>query len=57
MMTMNNNISHVKLPEWIWEQARDQEHMKQLVLKYMQRYPGYTIKKVKGRFAVCEINR
>ncbi|MGF7014275.1 hypothetical protein HNR27_001626 [Ornithinibacillus bavariensis] len=52
-----HNLSNVRLPNWIFEQAQDEKHLKKLVLQYMQRYEGYTIKKVKGRFAVCEINR
>lgn len=52
-----HNQSNVRLPEWIWEQAQDKEELKQLVLQYMRIYPGYVVKKVKGRFAVCEIPR
>jgi len=48
---------NVRLPEWIWEQAQDKEHLKQLVIQYMRKYPDYTILKVKGKFAVCQINR
>ncbi|MED4904095.1 hypothetical protein [Parageobacillus thermoglucosidasius] len=44
----------VLLPRWIWEEAKDIEHFKQLVLTYMQRYPEYIVRSVKGRFAVCE---
>lgn len=44
----------VLLPAWIWEEAQDKEHFKQLVLDYMQRYPDYTVKSVKDGFAVCE---
>lgn len=51
------NKSNILLPAWIWEQAKNQEELKKLVLEYMKRYPGYTILKVKGNFAVCEIHR
>ncbi|MBW8350743.1 hypothetical protein K0H71_15005 [Bacillus sp. IITD106] len=49
-------INHTKvlLPSWIFEKAEDKEHLKQLVLQYMARYPDYVVKSVKGRFAVCE---
>ena len=51
---MWNNVPHkVLLPSWIWEEAKDKEHLKQLILQYMTRYPDYSIKKVKGRFAIC----
>jgi len=49
--------TNVRLPEWIWEQAQDKEELKQLIVNYMKRYPNYTILKVKGKFAVCQINR
>ena len=52
-----NNQTKVLLPEWIWEQAKDKEEIKRLIFKYMQRYEGYRIVKVKGRFAICEISR
>lgn len=42
------------MPAWIFEQAKDKEHLKQLVLEYMQRYPDYVVKSVKKKFAVCE---
>ena len=55
---MYSNESKVLLPRWIWERAQDTKHFKQLVLEYIEpRYPGYVVKKVKGRFAVCEIPR
>lgn len=44
----------VLLPDWIWEEAQDEKHFKQLVLQYMQRYPHYVVRKVQGKFAVCE---
>lgn len=49
------NITHkILLPAWIFEQAKDKNHLKQLVLKYMQRYENYTVKSLKDGFAVCE---
>lgn len=51
------NQSNVLLPAWIFEQAKDVDHLKELVLDYMKRYPGYRVLKVKGKFAVCEIPR
>ncbi|GAA0491054.1 hypothetical protein GCM10008986_16390 [Salinibacillus aidingensis] len=54
---IGNNIAKVRLPNWIFEQAQDKEQLKQLVLQYMQRYPNYTVKQVKNKFAICEIAR
>lgn len=52
------NESKVLLPEWIWERAQNQEQLIELALKYIEpRYPGYVVRKIKGRFAVCEIPR
>lgn len=51
---ISSNHTNVLLPAWIWEEAKDKQHLKKLVLEYMQRYPEYTVKKVKDRFAVCE---
>ncbi|WP_343839667.1 hypothetical protein [Salinibacillus aidingensis] len=57
MQMIGNNIAKVRLPNWIFEQAQDKEQLKQLVLQYMQRYPNYTVKQVKNKFAICEIAR
>ncbi|SHH74897.1 hypothetical protein SAMN05421807_112132 [Virgibacillus chiguensis] len=57
MKMQMHNISNVRLPEWIWETAQNEADLKRLVIKYMWRYPGYRVLKVKGRFAVCEIER
>lgn len=46
--------TNVLLPAWIWEKATDNDHLKQLVLHYMKKYPNYTVKKIKNGFAVCE---
>lgn len=55
MKQMINDVpTKVLLPAWIFEQAEDEQHLKQLVLEYMKRYPDYVVKKVKGHFAVCE---
>ncbi|KDE46311.1 hypothetical protein DI43_15360 [Geobacillus sp. CAMR12739] len=43
----------VLLPRWIWEEAKDNEHFKQLVREYMRRYPEYTAKHVADGFAIC----
>lgn len=44
----------VLLPSWIWEQAQDKEHFKQLLAAYMRRYPHYIVKAVDRCMAVCE---
>jgi hypothetical protein len=44
----------VLLPNWIWEQATDKDHLKRLVLNYMQRYPHYIVISVKSGFAFCK---
>lgn len=43
----------VLLPSWIWEEAKDKEHFKQLVREYMRRYPDLTVKRVADGFAIC----
>lgn len=43
----------VLLPRRIWEEAEDKEHLKQLILEYMARYPHYKVIKIQGKFAVC----
>jgi hypothetical protein len=56
-MLNNDQVSYkILLPKWIWEEAKDKEHLKRLVLQYMQRYPEYTVKSVKDGFAICERN-
>ena len=45
--------TNVLLPSWIFKEARDKEHLKQLILEYMVRYPDYQIKSVKNGFAIC----
>jgi len=44
----------VLLPAWIFEQAKDNDEIRRLVLEYMRRYPNYRIIKVSGSFAVCD---
>lgn len=56
-MSSFGNTTNVLLPAWIWEEAQNKEHLKQLIVEYMKRYPGYRVLKVKNRFAVCEIPR
>ncbi|WP_433956959.1 hypothetical protein [Cytobacillus horneckiae] len=53
-----NNQTNVVLPAKLWEEAKSKEHLKQLVLEYMKKYPDYyTVKRIKNQIAVCEINR
>ncbi|WP_019377698.1 hypothetical protein [Virgibacillus halodenitrificans] len=53
-----HNESKVRLPEKFWEQAQDQQELKQMIIDYLRvGYPGYTVRKVKGRIAICEISR
>lgn len=52
-MIDGNFKTNVLLPAWIWEKATDKNHLRQLVLEYMRRYPNYTVKAVKNGFAVC----
>lgn len=51
---MNNVPTKVLLPAWIFEQAKDNDEIRRLVLDYMTRYPNYRIIKVSGSFAVCK---
>ncbi len=51
---LNNPPTYkVLLPRWIWEEAKDEEHFKQLVREYMRRYPDLTVKRVADGFAIC----
>lgn len=52
-----HNQSKVVLPGWIWEQSKREDELKKRILQYMRRYPGYTVKSVKGRIAICDIHR
>ncbi|MED2940683.1 hypothetical protein [Cytobacillus horneckiae] len=50
-----NNQTNVVLPAWIFEQAKDKEELKRLVVAFIKpRYEGYTIKKITKDFAVCD---
>lgn len=51
---MNNVPRKVLLPAWIFEQAKDNDEIRRLVLQYMTRYPNYRIVKVSGSFAICD---
>ncbi|GED66289.1 hypothetical protein LFU01_47410 [Lysinibacillus fusiformis] len=52
---MNSNVPHkVLLPAWIFQQAKDNDEIRRLVLEYVTRYPNYRVIKVSGSFAVCE---
>lgn len=53
-MSNFNVPSKVLLPESIFNQAKDTEQLKQLVLQYMKRYPDYRVTKIKDGFAICE---
>ena len=52
-MELNEPKTYVVLPHWIWDDAQDKEHFKQLVSQYMRRYPGYKIKKLGKYYAIC----
>lgn len=53
-----HNQSNVRLPEKFWEEARNKEHLTQLIVAYINKlYPGYRVIKVRGRFAVCDVGR
>lgn len=51
---MNHVPTKVLLPAWIFEQAKDNEEIRHLVLDYMRRYPNYRVTKVSGSLAICE---
>jgi len=51
---MNNVPTKVLLPAWIFEQAKDNDEIRRLVLDYMRRYTNYRVLKVSGSFAICE---
>ena len=52
-----NFVSHrVLLPQWIFEQAADDEKkLYRLIRRYMwQSYPDYKLIEIKGSFAICK---
>lgn len=51
---MNNVPTKVLLPAWIFEQAKDNDEIRRLVLDYMRRYPNYRVLKVSNSLAICE---
>jgi len=53
LLVDNQDVYKVLLPQWIWERAKNKEHFLKFVLQYMRRYPHYSVKSVKGRFAIC----
>ncbi|KYD03472.1 hypothetical protein B4102_3390 [Heyndrickxia sporothermodurans] len=54
-MILNKDVPYkVLLPPWIWEEAKDQQHLKKLVLQYMRHYSNYSVKSIKDGFAICE---
>lgn len=53
-MIVLNFQSKVLLPERLWKEAKNQEHLDELILEYMQRYPDYVVKYIESHFAVCE---
>lgn len=52
-MNFEAGTRKVVLPRWIWEQAKDKEDFKRLVMRYMERYPDYIVKGIKDGLAVC----
>ncbi|PAE27886.1 hypothetical protein CHI07_16945 [Paenibacillus sp. 7884-2] len=51
------NQSKVVLPGRLWELSKSEDELKKRILQYMKKYPGYTVKSVKGRLAICDIHR
>lgn len=49
--------SRVILPVWIWKQAKDKAHFKELVAHYMRRYPNYKVIEIGKYYAICRIHR
>lgn len=47
-------LTRVLLPERLFHEARDKEHLKELVLDYIKRYSNYTVKAEKDHMEVCE---
>lgn len=52
---MDNVLRKVLLPQWIFDQAGDDnEKLSLLVVSYMTRYKGYRIIEIKKPFALCK---
>jgi hypothetical protein len=43
----------VLLPERLFKEAQDRDHLKIFVLLYMRHYPEYVVKSVRDGFAIC----
>lgn len=43
----------VGLPPNLWEKATSEQHLNELILKYMERYPHYDVIGVSNGFAIC----
>lgn len=52
-MSQIEDKTNVLLPSWIFKKAQDKEHLKDLDLQYMKRYPEYRVKSIKNGFAIC----
>lgn len=53
-MDWNSVQTTVVLPKWIWDEAKDKDHFKQLINQYMKRYPNYKIMKLGKYYAICK---
>lgn len=50
---MNNQV-RVVLPQWIWNNATNNDEFKRNLSSYMWRYPDYRIIKIGRYYAICE---
>jgi len=51
---MNDVPTNIVLPVRLWEEAKDQEELKQLVVNYIKKnYPDYKVKSIKNGMAIC----
>jgi len=50
---LNKQEITIVLPTWVWEDTSNKEDVMQNVLRYIQRYKGYKVLRVKDGMAIC----
>lgn len=53
LLGMDIYKTKVLLPSHLFQEAKDESHLNQLIVEYMVRYPDYEIKEIENGFAIC----
>lgn len=53
MLGVDLYTTKVLLPSRLFQEARDEDHLNQLIVEYMVRYPDYEVKAIENGFAIC----